>query len=116
MSETGEVRITNEATGGQKGQKRARMDLIPPIPEWLLGEHYGAGAEKYGEARNWEKGTAWSLNYAAARRHLLQFWAGEDIDAETGSLHVIAAAWHLFALAEFYTTHPELDDRPYANA
>ena len=107
----GEQRVTNELTGGQKGQKLARTDLIPPDALLQLAEHYGKGSGKY-EDRNWEKGVNWSLNYSAALRHLFQFWGGEDRDTETGSLHVIAAAWHCLALATFHKTHPELDDRP----
>jgi hypothetical protein len=109
-SPNGETRVTNEKTGGQKGQKLARMDLVPVQPLWELAEHYGKGAKKYSD-NNWRKGVAWSLNYSAALRHLALFWKGEDIDPETLSQHVIAAAWHCFALAEYSRTHPELDDR-----
>lgn len=108
---TDEERVVNEATGGQKGRKLARTDLLPAEALWLLAEHYGKGGTKYAD-RNWELGVNWSLNYGAALRHLLQFWQGEDTDEETGSLHVIAAAWHCLALATYFKTHPELDDRP----
>ena len=106
-----EERVTNAETGGQKGQKLARFDLIPTGPLWKLAEHYGRGARKY-EARNWEKSYAWSLSYAAMQRHLNQFWAGESIDEDTGGHHLAAAAFHCFALMEWENTHPELDDRP----
>lgn len=108
---TEEVRVTNEKTGGEKGAKPARFDLIPQHPLWLLAELYGRGAQKYAE-RNWERGYNWSLSYAAMQRHLSLFWQGEDCDPETGTPHVINAAFHCFALAEFMSTHPELDDRP----
>jgi hypothetical protein len=62
--------------------------------------------------RNWERGYEWSKSFAALQRHIWAFWGGEDVDEETGSRHVIAAAWHCFLLAEFASTHPELDDRP----
>lgn len=106
-----EERVVDPATGGEKGRKLARFDLIPVEPLRLLAEHYGRGARKYAD-RNWEKGYAWSLSYAALMRHLTAFWGGEDLDAETGSPHIIAAAWHAFALAEYTRTHPEKDDRP----
>ncbi len=95
-----EVRVVDPETGGEKGSKLARFDLIPPDVLWALAEHYGKGAEKYDD-RNWERSYDWKLSYAAAQRHMNQFWSGEDRDAETGSLHVIAAAWHMFALAAF---------------
>jgi hypothetical protein len=44
------------------------------------------------------------------RRHLNAVQHGEWLDAETGSPHIIAVAWHAFALAEFHRTHPELND------
>ena len=105
-----EIRSVDPDTGGVKGVKPARFDLIPVRPLTMLAEHFGRGAQKY-EARNWEKGYAWSKSYAALQRHLNQFWGGEDIDPETGTPHVICAAWHCFALAEYMTTHPEKDDR-----
>ena len=105
-----EKRIVNERTGGEKGQKLARFDLVPPDAEAALAEHFAKGAQKYAD-RNWERGTAWSLNYAAARRHLGLWWGGEDVDEEGGS-HLMAVAWHMFVLYHFTTSHPELDDRP----
>jgi hypothetical protein len=98
-------------TGGTKEQKLARYDLIPVEPLRLLAEHYGRGALKY-ESRNWERGYPWSLSYAAMMRHANQYWGGEDIDEETGSPHLVAVAWHAFALLEYMTTHQEFDDRP----
>lgn len=110
-----EERVRNETTGGEKGQKLARFDLVPPRPLWELAEHYGKGARKYAE-RNWERGYAWSLSYQAAMRHLNQFWQGQDYEyAETERVtydHLAAAAFHIFALMEFRYTHPELDNRP----
>lgn len=107
----GEVRVRNEQTGGEKGSKLARYDLIPAEPLRILAEHYGRGARKY-EDRNWERGYDWSLSFAAMNRHLWSFWAGEDIDPETGSPHMAAVAWHAFLLLEFAVTHPDLDNRP----
>lgn len=106
-----EVRSYNEKTGAEKGVKLARYDLIPIDPLRILAEHYGKGAAKYAE-RNWELGIDWSKLYAAAMRHLTQFWAGEDTDPETGTPHVISAAWMCFALCQMMIEHPELDDRP----
>src|SRR5210317_809065 len=73
--------VTNPTTGGRKGQKLARYDLIPTLPLEKLAEQYGRGAAKYDE-RNWERGYDWSLSYEAAQRHLNQFWSGEDWDDE----------------------------------
>jgi hypothetical protein len=108
-----EIRI-KDASGGEKCSKLAQMADIPASVLLELMTHYGRGRAKYpGDALgpNYTKGYPWSLSYNAAMRHLLQFWGGEDIDAETGSKHVIAAAWHCLALALFMERHPEKDDR-----
>ena len=105
-----EVRVTDPVTGGQKGSKLARFDLLPWDIIWQDAEHYGKGAEKY-DARNWEKGYSWSLSIAALSRHLASFCRGEDIDPETGSHHLAAVRFHAAALMRFGKTHPELDDR-----
>lgn len=115
---TGEVIITDPNTGGAKGSKLARHDLVPPLPLHLLAEHYGRGEQKYPSDENgpnWYKGYKWSLSYAAMQRHLNAFWRGEDVDEETGSLHLTAAAWHCFSLIQFFHDHPELDDRAYSD-
>lgn len=108
---TGEVRVVNAVTGGEKGSKLARFDLIPIRPLTLLAEHFGRGAAKYTD-RNWERGYDWSLSYAALQRHLTAWWGGEDCDPELGSSHLDAVMWHAVALREFVEAHPELDDRP----
>jgi len=106
---TSEVRTTS-ATGGQKGSKEQRYDLIPTEPLRLLATLYGRGAAKYDD-NNWTKGYDWKFSYAALQRHLNQFWAGEDIDDEMQLPHVISAAWHCFTLAQFMIDHPDYDSR-----
>lgn len=108
--DSSEVRVTNPKTGGQKGQKLARYDLIPPRAIEALAEHYGRGAQKYAD-RNWERGVDWSLSFAAMQRHVWAWWNGEETD-EDGNSHLAAAMWHVAALIEYGGTHPELDDRP----
>lgn len=107
--ETGEVR-TVSATGGEKGMKLARYDLIPSRPLGQVAEHYGRGAAKYAD-HQWRKGYEWSKSFAAMMRHAWAFWRGEDIDPETGSPHMAAVAWHALALLEFSEKYPEFDDR-----
>jgi hypothetical protein len=134
---TSETRLTS-STGGQKGAKLQRFDLIPIGPLTELAEHFGVGAAKYAD-HNYRRGYPWSLSYSALSRHLTQFWAGFDYDVcsndpegckhtdmdgnpfvavredacfnHTGSHHMTAAAWHAFALLTFKDEHPEFDDR-----
>lgn len=105
-----EVRVTSE-TGGSKGTKPARFDLIPAEALTTLAELYGFGATKYAD-HNWRKGYDWSLSFAALQRHAWLFWGGEDDDAETGLPHMASVAFHALALIEFASTHPEYDNRP----
>lgn len=137
---TGETRTTS-ATGGQKGVKLARFDLIPTGPLKALAEHYGRGAAKYAN-HQWRQGYEWSKSYAAMSRHQNAFWGGEDYDVcpansegcafvtaegepfepfftehgrgcynHTTSHHLAAIAWHAFCLLEFAEVHPDHDDR-----
>lgn len=110
-----EVRVTAD-TGGAKGSKPARFDLIPSEALTLLATHFGHGADKYPEVNgvdNWRNGYPWSLSFAAMQRHLWAFWGGEDIDPETGRPHMVAAAWHAMVMLTFMA-RPDLqrfDDR-----
>lgn len=128
--------LTTSSTGGQKGVKLERFDLIPVGPLTELAEHFGKGAKKYAE-HQWRQGYEWSKSYSAMCRHQNLFWAGYDYDIcsnepdnckfvegveyepdtchnHTGSHHMVAVAWHAFVLLEFKDTHPEHNDR-YTN-
>lgn len=105
-----ENRRKDPTTGGEKGVKLERFDLIPALPLEEISRVYGYGAGKYAE-RNWERGYNWSWSYGALQRHLNAFWRGEDIDKESGLPHLAHAAFHCLALMEFGRTHPEKDDR-----
>ena len=106
-----EVRIKSE-TGGTKGQKMARFDLIPPRALWELAETYGRGAAKYGDDFNWMKGYKWSLSFAALIRHAWAFWFGQSRDPVEGGHHLAAVAWHAFAMYEWEALGLGEDDRP----
>lgn len=108
----GETRIIDPETGGQKGSKLARFDLIPYDVLRELAEHFGRGALKY-EDDNWRRGYSWRLSYAALMRHLTAWWEGEDIDEETGTSHLVAVAWHTFVLRWFQMHGKGRDDRPF---
>lgn len=110
----GEVRIVNPETGGAKGRKAERMDLLPwDALRRDIAPHYAVGAEKYDD-HNWRRGYAWSLSFGAMMRHAAQFWAGEDMDPETHTPHMAAVVFHALALLVFMREHPTLDDRPPA--
>jgi hypothetical protein len=110
----GEVRVVN-ATGGAKGVRLERFDLIPVEPLEELARVYGYGVSKYptqpGDVDNWRKGYSWKLTFGAMMRHAWKFWRGESIDPESGRHHLAMSAWHCFTLMWFEKHHPQLDDR-----
>lgn len=105
-----EVR-TASASGGEKGVKKQRYELIPPLPLMEVARLYGRGARKYA-AHNFRRGYEWSKSFGALQRHVNLFWSGEDIDQEMGLHHLTAVAWHAIALTEFQAVHTLYDDRP----
>lgn len=106
-----EIRVTDHVTGGQKGQKAERFDLLA----WPFFEEVARvcafGAAKYSDW-NWFKGYKWSLSIAAMFRHGVRFACGEDRDIESGLHHLAHMAWHCMALFTFAQCHLGTDDRP----
>lgn len=96
--------------GGKDPWHLAPWDAFRAIVKVLL-----YGVKKY-EARNWEKGMAWSRCYGAAMRHATAWWDGEDNDPETGMSHL----WHwgccVCFLISFELRGIGKDDRPKKQA
>lgn len=116
-----ETRVVDSGTGGQKGQKLARFDLVPADALQALARHYGIGALKY-EDDNWLRGYDWKLSLGAAGRHLNAFHRGEStyverfvghdgVPYEVETHHLIALAWQAFTLWVFDTTGRGVDSR-----
>lgn len=95
-----EVRITDPNTGGQKGSKPERYDLIPSSALDEVARVYGFGANKY-DIHNWAKGYDWGLSIAALERHISAFKQGENIDPESGLHHLAHAVFHCLTLIVF---------------
>lgn len=110
-----EVRVVDPDTGGAKGSKRARFDLLPFDALWAAAEHFGAGGQKY-EDRNWEKGYNWSLSFAAMQRHLALWWNGEDEEvipeADQVVHHLDAVIFHALVMRACTLRQAGTDDRP----
>lgn len=110
VEQSGEVRVTDPNTGGQKGRKPERYDLLPFAALDEVARVYGMGAEKY-EDWNWAKGYAWSLSLGAMQRHISAWAQGEDTDPESGYSHLAHAAFHCFGLITFQHHDLGTDDR-----
>ena len=105
-----EVR-TVSSTGGEKGSKPWRYDMLPTTALRQVAELYGVGARKYAE-HNFRRGYDWDKTYSALQRHANLFWSGEDYDLElAGVNHLTSVAWHAFAATEFYYAKPQYDNR-----
>jgi hypothetical protein len=100
-----------ENAGGTKydGEK-PDLSLISSI--WITGvaRVLTFGKRKY-DAHNWRKGIQRSRLIAAALRHIFAYLNGEDLDPETGELHLYHASCCLMFASEMHETRPDLDDR-----
>ena len=110
---TGEVRTVNATTGGEKGTKPQRFDLLPWGSLSAVSEVYHFGASKYAD-RNWEKGYDYSLSFGALHRHVAAWWGGQEHDPESGLSHLAHAAFHVLGLLHFsqHGRYAALDNRP----
>lgn len=107
-----EVRSVSR-TGGEKGVKAQRYDLLPKEALDAIAEVYAFGATKYAD-HNWRKGYDWGKSYAALQRHVTAFWAGETNDPESGLPHMAHAGFHVFTLLTWLAEQGEggeFDDR-----
>lgn len=70
---------TTSATGGQKGVKAQRYDLLPKEGLDAIAELFGYGATKYAD-HNWRNRYEFSKSIAALERHTQAFKNGETFD------------------------------------
>lgn len=105
-------RLKMKPEGGIKHDaEKPRTDLISPIAMIELAKVLTFGSKKY-EARNWEKGLAYSRAIGAILRHTWAYLRGETNDPETGLSHMAHVLCEAMFLVHFETTKPEFDDRP----
>lgn len=103
---------SNEAR--KDDSKKLRTDLIPPEAITGLARALTYGVNKY-DARNWEKGMEWGRVFGACIRHLFAYWGGEDVDGESGLLHLELALWEVMVLLVFYKRDIGKDTRNPVN-
>lgn len=115
MKKQNESYEVSETGALKQNAGKVPMELLPPRWKELLAEHLEFGARKkqpkpYGDG-NWRKGGKASWLLAAAERHLTKFEKGENIDEESGSNHLVAAAANCLMLAELFELNRVEDDR-----
>jgi len=107
----GDVTSTERGSGARANGGKTRFDLVPLHLLRSTADVFEYGAAKY-SAWNWAKGMAWSVPYACAMRHLTAWYAGEELDEESGQTHLAHAMCNLLMLEHYRTHYPEGDDRP----
>lgn len=106
-----EVRTTS-STGGQKGVKPERHDLIPRKAVAWIARVFGFGASKY-EDHNWRLGYEWGKSLASLQRHIDEFVEGNSYDDESGLPHLAHAGFHILALLTWFEEQGEGPDNPF---
>lgn len=110
MSKSERCTTIGGKTAAKFDQGKLRYDLIPPEADLGLANVLSYGAQKY-EDRNWEKGTDYMRIVGAIKRHLAAFEMGQDIDPQTGLLHVDQVATNVAFLQTFVRRKIGTDDR-----
>lgn len=94
---------------------KLRIDLVTPEMTRAIAEVLGTACAsgKYKE-RDWELGLPiTSVSLASAKRHILKYELGEDIDGESGLHHLKHALTNLaMAVTAVDRGNINLDDRP----
>lgn len=97
-----------EAKRFNKG--KVQMSLLPKSLLEETAKVLMFGAQKY-DKNNWRKGMKYTSVYDSLQRHLTAWLDGEDIDEESGELHLAHAACNIAFLIEYYTKQVGEDDR-----
>lgn len=99
-----------KATAIKFDQEKTQLDLLSAHWIFGVGEVLTFGAKKYA-AHNWRGGLKRSRLLGAALRHIFAYLRGEDLDPETGLLHLHHASCCLMFASELHVTRPDTDDR-----
>lgn len=100
----------NIGEGKKADSEKPTMAIIPQIAKEEMAKAFTYGAKKYG-AYNWCNGIAVTRLLSAAERHISAFLKGEDVDSESGNLHLGHALASIAMALETAKFKPEFDDR-----
>lgn len=87
------------------------LELISPTSLNAMAAVLAFGAKKY-DARNWEKGIAYSRIIGAIMRHTNAYLSGEVFDKETGLSHMAHVMTEAMFILHFEKHRPEFNDLP----
>lgn len=86
------------------------MASIPKDAMWEMGKALSFGATRYGD-HNYRQGMKVGRCLAAAVRHIYQHLDGEDIDSDSGNMHLGHAMASVAMAIYILKNKPEFDDR-----
>ena len=89
------------------------IHLVPTLAIEAAAKVFAFGAAKYSE-NNWRDDintTEWGRSYSSLQRHLMAYWNGDDIDLESGLLHIDHALTQLIILRVAFEEGKDMDDR-----
>jgi len=94
------------------GTQKAGISCVPVEVTFEVGLAMLEGAAKYGRYNYRAVGVRASVYYDAAMRHIAKWWAGQDIDPESGLPHLVKALSTLYVLRDAERHRMMDDDRP----
>ena len=98
------------------GIRKAPMSTVSAAVLAEVGVAMLEGAAKYGRHNYRVAGVRASVYYDGVMRHLMAWWEGEDIDADSGLSHVTKAITSLVVLRDAMIQGMCHDDRPPCSA
>ena len=100
----------NTELGHHKDEGKPRVDLLDPEAMLGIAEVLTFGATKYAES-NWRGGIKYSRIIGSILRHLFAIMRGEDLDIESGLLHIDHLGCDAMFLSYYMRNRKDLDDR-----
>lgn len=98
------------------GSRKPPLDLIPASADIMESQVLALGARKYGKF-NWRDTSVRASVYVAAlRRHLAQWFDGENVDPESKVNHLAHCRANISILIDALTNGTLIDDRVPGNA
>lgn len=94
------------------GAMKAKLSVVPSGVLFALGNAMLEGMCKYGRHNYRGVGVRASIYYDAAMGHMMDWWEGQEIDPESGELHLVKAMASLAVAIDAIQQGMMHDDRP----
>lgn len=104
--------VTTENPKNAVGSAKAPLSCVPTGVLMELGVAMMEGARKYGRHNYRAAGIRTSVYFDAVMRHMIAWWEGEDLDADSGLSHITKAIATLVVLRDCQMNRRVADDRP----